>query len=314
MLRFLIARLSMIGVTLLVVSGVIFVVTEILPGDVAQMMLKQEATEERLAALRAELGLDRPAHVRYLDWIGGVVRGDFGDSYVQKQPISEILPRRIGHSLVLALFALALGVPVAVAAGVWAGVRPDTLWDRVVSTVGLVGISLPEFVTGVLLMLVLASTLHWLPPSSHIISGSTPLTRPEILVMPALTLTGVLFAYIMRMTRANVMEVMQTPYVRTAVLKGLPMRQVILRHVLPNAMLPTITIIATNFGWMLGGLIIVENVFSYPGLGQLLLRSIQTRDVHLLEALSLLIAATYALSNLLADLAYTALNPRIRYA
>lgn len=314
MLRFLIARLSMIGVTLLVVSGVIFVVTEILPGDVAQMMLKQEATEERLAALRAELGLDRPAHVRYLDWIGGVVRGDFGDSYVQKQPISEILPRRIGHSLVLALFALALGVPVAVAAGVWAGVRPDTLWDRVVSTVGLVGISLPEFVTGVLLMLVLASTLHWLPPSSHIISGSTPLTRPEILVMPALTLTGVLFGYIMRMTRANVMEVMQTPYVRTAVLKGLPMRQVILRHVLPNAMLPTITIIATNFGWMLGGLIIVENVFSYPGLGQLLLRSIQTRDVPLLEALSLLIAATYALSNLLADLAYTALNPRIRYA
>ena len=314
MLRFLIARLSMIGVTLLVVSGVIFVVTEILPGDVAQMMLKQEATEERLAALRAELGLDRPAHVRYLDWIGGVVRGDFGDSYVQKQPISEILPRRIGHSLVLALFALALGVPVAVAAGVWAGVRPDTLWDRVVSTVGLVGISLPEFVTGVLLMLVLASTLHWLPPSSHIISGSTPLTRPEILVMPALTLTGVLFGYIMRMTRANVMEVMQTPYVRTAVLKGLPMRQVILRHVLPNAMLPTIPIIATNFGRMPGALIILENVFPYPGLGQLLRRSTQTSHAPLRPSLSPLAAPPTPLSNLLADLAYTALNPRIRYA
>ena len=314
MLRFLIARLSLIGVTLLVVSGVIFVVTEVLPGDVAQMILRQEATEERLAKVRAELNLDRPAHVRYLSWIGGVVRGDFGESYVQKRPISDIVPRRIGHSLVLALFALVLGVPVAVAAGVWAGVRPDTLWDRIVSTTGLVGISLPEFVTGVMLMLVLASTLHWLPPSSHIISGTTPLTRPEILVMPALTLTGVLFAYIMRMTRANVMEVMQTPYVRTAVLKGLPMRLVILRHVLPNAMLPTITIIATNFGWMLGGLIIVENVFSYPGLGQLLLRSIQTRDVPLLEALALLIAATYAFSNLVADLAYAALNPRIRYA
>ena len=314
MLRFLIARLSLIGVTLLVVSGAIFVVTEILPGDVAQMMLKQEATEERLANLRAELGLDRPAHVRYLSWIGGVVRGDFGESYVQKQPISDIVPRRIRHSLILAVFALVLGVPVAVAAGVWAGVRPDTLWDRVVSTTGLVGISLPEFVTGVMLMLVLASTLHWLPPSSHLNPGTTPLMHPEILVMPALTLTGVLFAYIMRMTRANVIEVMQTPYVRTAVLKGLPMRLVILRHVLPNAMLPTITIIATNFGWMLGGLIIVENVFSYPGLGQLLLRSIQTRDVPLLEALTLLIAATYALSNLVADLAYAALNPRIRYA
>ena len=314
MLRFLIARVSLIVVTLLVVSAAIFVVTEVLPGDVAQMMLKQDATPERLASLRAELGLDRPAPERYLDWISGAVRLDFGDSYVQKQPISEILPRRIRHSLILAVFALVLGVPVAVAAGVWAGVRPDTLWDRVVSTTGLVGISLPEFVTGVMLMLFFASTLHWLPPSSHIVSGTTPLTRPEILVMPALTLTTVLFAYIMRMTRANVIEVMQTPYVRTAVLKGLPMRSVILRHVLPNAMLPTITIIATNFGWMLGGLIIVENVFSYPGLGQMLLRSIQTRDVPLLEALALLIAATYAVSNLVADLAYTALNPRIRYA
>ena len=174
------------------------------------------------------------------------------------------------------------------------------------------GISLPEFVTGVLLMLLLASTLHWLPPSSIMMPGETPLTRPQILVMPALTLTGVLFAYIMRMTRANVMEVMESHYVRTAILKGMPMRRVILRHVLPNSMIPTITIIAMNFGWMLGGLIIVENVFSYPGLGQMLLTAINTQDVPLLEALALLIAATYAFSNLLADLSYAALDPRIR--
>ena len=314
MLQFLVRRIALVAITLLVVSLAIFTITEILPGDVAQMMLKQDATEERLALVREELGLNRPAHERYLGWIGGVLRGDWGDSYITGMPISDILPRRIYHSLVLAVFALVVGTPVAVGAGVWAGIRPNSLVDRSVSTFGLVGISLPEFVTGVLLMLLLASTLHLLPPSSIMLPGESPLTRPEILVMPALTLTGVLFAYIMRMTRANVMEVMETHYVRTAILKGLPMRKVILRHVLPNALLPTITVIATNFGWMLGGLIIVENVFAYPGLGQLLLRSMLTRDVPLLEALTLLVAGTYAISNLLADLSYAVLDPRIRLA
>ena len=312
MARFLIRRIGLMVITLLVVSLAIFTITEILPGDVAQMMLKQTATEESLARVREELGLNRPAYERYLSWIGGVVVGDWGDSYVIRKPISELLPRRIYHSLTLAVFALFLGIPLAVIAGIWAGVRPDSLGDRLVSTISLVGISLPEFVTGVLLMLLLASKLHLLPPSSVMLPGESPLTRPEILVMPALTLTGVLFAYIMRMTRANVMEVMQSHYVRTAILKGLPMRRVILRHVLPNSMLPTITIITMNFGWMLGGLIIVENVFAYPGLGQLLLFSIQKRDVPLLEALTLLIAATYAFSNLMADLSYAALDPRIR--
>jgi peptide/nickel transport system permease protein len=312
MLRFMILRISLMLITLVVVSISIFTIMEILPGDAAQMMLKASATPERLALLREELGLDRAAHVRYLDWVGGVIRGDLGDSYFINMPISEILPRRLFHSMVLALFALLFGIPMAVIAGVWAGIRPDTLGDRLVSVIGLVGISLPEFVTGVLLMLFFASTLHWLPPSSVMLPGETPLTRPAILVMPALTLTGVLFAYIMRMTRANVMEVMHSHYVRTALLKGMPMRRVVLRHVLPNSMLPTITIIAMNFGWMLGGLIIVENVFSYPGLGQLLLQAMVTQDVPLLAVLALLVAATYAFSNLVADLTYAALDPRIR--
>ena len=194
----------------------------------------------------------------------------------------------------------------------WAGIRPDTLGDKLVSTIGMIGISLPEFVTGIIFMLVLASWLDLLPPSSIMLPGETPWTRPQILVMPALTLTVVLFAYIMRMTRANVIEVLQSNYVRTAILKGLPMRRIIFRHVLPNAMLPTISIIAMNFGWMLGGLIIVENVFAYPGIGQQLLTSITTRDVPLLQALSLIIAATYTVSNLIADVSYSILNPRIR--
>ena len=302
------------GVTLLVVSLAIFIVTEILPGDVAVMMFRQGATEQNLKRVREDLGLDRPAQVRYLSWIGGVLQGDLGDSYFQKRPIVDIVKSRLGNSVILAVFAFLVAVPTAVAAGIWAGVRPDTLGDRIVSVTSLVGISLPEFVTGVLLIVIFSSTLDLLPSTSIILPGTNPLTRPQILVLPTLTLTSVLFAYVMRMTRANVIEVMQTNYVRTAILKGLPKRRVIFRHVLPNAMLPTITIIAQNIGWMLGGLIIVEHVFAYPGLGQLVLSSIQTRDVPLLQALALLIAATYAMGNLVADLSYAALDPRIRVA
>ena len=314
MVRFLTMRLSLIVVTLLVVSMAIFTITEILPGDVATMMFRQGATEQNLKKVREDLGLDRPAHVRYLSWIGGVVRGDLGDSYFQKRPIVDIVRGRLGNSVILAVFAFLVGVPAAVVTGIWAGVRPDTLGDRIVSITGLVGISLPEFVTGVLFIIFFSSMLGLFPSTSIVLPGTNPLTRPQILVLPTLTLMGVLFAYVMRMTRANVIEVIQTHYVRTAILKGLSMRRVIFRHVVPNAMLPTITIIAQNFGFMLGGLIIVESVFAYPGLGLLVLSSIQTRDVPLLQALALLIAATYAISNLVADLSYAALDPRIRLA
>ena len=314
MARFIARRIGLICVTLLVVSLAIFIITEVLPGDVATMMLGKDATEASLARIREDLGLNRPAHVRYLEWIGGVVRGDLGNSLYMGESIAEIVGRRLRHSAILAVFAFLVGTPAAVTAGIWAGVRSNTKLDRLVSMTGLVGISVPEFVTGILLILLLSSTLHLLPSSSIILPGTTPLTRPQILIMPTLTITAVLFAYIMRMTRANVIEVMQTDYVRTAILKGLPMRRVILRHVLPNAMLPTITVITVNFGWMLGGLIIVENVFAYPGIGQLMLWSINTRDLPLLEVVTLLMAATYAISNLVADLSYAALDPRVRLA
>jgi len=313
MARFAVRRIGLIFITLLVVSLAIFLIAELLPGDVAAMMLGKEANEESLAKLREDLGLNRPVHERYLSWIGGVLRGDFGDSlYMTGEPIAPIVGRRLWHSAILAVFAFLVGTPLAVMAGIWAGVRPNTRLDRLLSMTGLVGISVPEFVTGVTLILILSSTFNLLPSSSIILPGSTPLTRPQILIMPTLTITAVLFAYTMRMTRANVIEVMQTNYVRTAILKGLPMRRVILRHVLPNAMLPTITVITINFGWMLGGLIIVENVFAYPGIGQLMLWSINTRDLPLLEIVALIVAATYAISNLVADLSYAALDPRVR--
>ena len=312
MVRFLTVRVALIIATLLMVSIAIFVITEILPGDVATKMLGQFATEQNVKNLREELGLDRSAPERYGSWIWGVVRGDFGDSLVQRRAISEIVTHRLWPSVYLAVFAFLIAIPMAVLVGIWAGVRPDSKGDRVISAVGMVGISLPEFVTGLLLMIIFSSTFHLLPSTSSIPRGETPLTNPQILVLPTLTLIAVLFAYVMRMTRASVIEVMESPYVRSAILKGLPMRRVLFRHVVPNAMLPTISVIAANTGYMLGGLIIVENVFAYPGLGQLLLSSILTRDTPLLQATTMVIAATYAISNLLADISYGFLDPRIR--
>jgi len=309
--RFFIVRISLILVTLLFVSAAIFAMTEVLSGDAATAALGQGRTDENLEAMRKKLGLDDPPYVRYLNWLGGVVQGDLGESLRDGQPVGGLVLARLGNSLLLAVFAFVVGVPTAVAVGIWTAVKKDSFIDRLFSVVSLVAISLPEFVTGVVLIIIFSTTLGLLPSSSLIQPGTSPLSRPEILILPAMTLMGVLFAYIMRMTRANVIEELDTDYVRTATLKGLSYRRVVFRHAVPNAMLPTISVITINIGWMLGGLIIVESVFAYPGLGRLLLTSIETRDTPLLQALALILAAAYAISNLIADLSYAALNPRV---
>ena len=313
MARFLIVRLSLIVVTLLAVSVAIFSLIEFAPGDAASAMLGQGATPDNTKALRERLGLDKPPHVRYLDWIGGAVRGDLGNSAAGKE-ISSIIGGRLFNSALLAVGAFLIAVPLGLVMGVGVGVKSDTLWDRVLTLGGLVTISLPEFVTGIALLLVLSSTLGWLPSSSIMMPGESIIGKPQVLIMPILTVTGALFAYIYRMARANVIEVMGSNYVRTAILKGLPMRTVVARHVMPNAMLPTITVIANNVGWLFGGLIIVENLFAYPGMGGLLITSINTQDIRMLQSTAMVIAAVYAFSNLAADLAYGWLNPRVRLA
>ncbi len=313
MARFLIVRLSLIVVTLLAVSVAIFSLIEFAPGDAASAMLGQGATPDNTKALRERLGLDKPPHVRYLDWIGGAVRGDLGNSAAGKE-ISSIIGGRLFNSALLAVGAFLIAVPLGLVMGVGVGVKSDTLWDRVLTLGGLVTISLPEFVTGIALLLVLSSTLGWLPSSSIMMPGESIIGKPQVLIMPILTVTGALFAYIYRMARANVIEVMGSNYVRTAILKGLPMRTVVVRHVMPNAMLPTITVIANNVGWLFGGLIIVENLFAYPGMGGLLITSINTQDIRMLQSTAMVIAAVYAFSNLAADLAYGWLNPRVRLA
>ena len=312
MLRFLVMRFALILLTLVVVSLAIFGVTEVLPGDVAEAVLGKSRTPGALETLREQMGLDQPPWKRYLNWVGGVFQGDLGTSLVQDRPVTEILKSRLQNSLVLAIAAFCIAVPSAILVGVWAGVRRGSAGDHTVSVLSLVAISLPEFVTGFILIVILSSTLGWLPSSSIVLPGTSPLARPEILIMPVLTMTAVLFGYIMRMTRANIIEALETNYVRTAILKGLPRWQVIWRHAVPNAMLPTISVVSINIGWMLGGLIIVESVFGYPGLGLTLINAINRRDLPVLQAVALLVAGTYAVSNLVADLMYVWLNPRIR--
>ena len=247
-------------------------------------------------------------------WQWGLLGGDLGVSPRSGVSIFKMVKTGLRNSAILAVVAFLVAVPTSLAAGVWVGVHPDTKLDRLLSQGSLLTISLPEFVTGSLLILIFSSWLEWLPSSSIMLPGEAIWSRPEVLVLPILTITGALFAYILRMARSNVIEVMNSEYVRTAILKGLPMHRVVIRHVLPNALLPTITVIANNVGWMFGGLIIVESIFAYPGVGRLLLAAIDTRDIRLLQSTALSIASVYAFSNLAADLLYGALNPRIRVA
>lgn len=246
-------------------------------------------------------------------WEWGLVGGNFSRS-VRGDSVNTLIGNALPASLILAGIAFIVSVPSSLIAGVLVGLRPDTTIDRILSQGSIFVISFPDFVTGILLMLILASWLDLLPASSLTLPGQSVWDRPDTLVLPTLTVTAALFAYVMRMARANVIEVMNSPFVRTAILKGIPMRRVVIRHVLPNALLPTITVIMNNASWMFGGLAIIETVFAYPGIGRLLLSAIGSRDVPLIQGTALVIACVTVFSNLFADLTYGVLDPRIRLA
>jgi peptide/nickel transport system permease protein len=295
------------------VSLLIFVMMEVVPGDVARMILGQFASENALAALRQELGLDLPAWRRYPAWLAGVLQGDFGNSLYFNVPIGPLLLRRLENSLILAGFAGVIAIPISIAIGVIAGLRRGKVTDHALSITALAMVSMPEFLTGIGLIIIFSAWLEWLPPTSMILGDASPLDAFKTLILPVTTLTLGMMAYIARMTRASVVEVMQTEYIRMAVLKGMRWHTVVFKHALRNALLPTITVIAVYLGWLVGGLIVVETVFGYPGLGSLLLVAIKGRDVPLLEAIVLIIVLAYLLSSMLADILYVMLNPRIRY-
>ena len=312
MTQYILRRILFLLLTLFLVSILIFAIIEFLPGDAATVILGQNSTPEDLAILREQLGLNQPAPIRFFQWISGLFQGDWGDSIRLKAPVGPILLERLRNSSALALFTFILAVPSGILLGTIAGLMRDRVPDNLITIGTLLAVSLPEFVTGTLLIIVFATWLQWLPPSSLIDPDANLLQSIRFLVLPSVTMMFVMWAHIARMTRSSMIDVMESNYVRTAVLKGLPRRQVIFGHALKNALLPTISVVAMNIGWLFGGLIVVEQVFAYPGLGQLLLFAIRNQDVPLLQAVTLLIAAIYMVSNLAADLLYRVFNPKIR--
>jgi peptide/nickel transport system permease protein len=302
-----------VALVMAIVSLLIFAVVQILPGDVAVMILGTSATPADLAALRVKLGLDRPAPLRYLDWIGGALRGDWGASLLYQVPVRPLVLERLGRSAVLAGLALAVAVPLAVGLGVLSALRRGRPVDQAVGLTTLVAVSLPEFIIGTVLVLVMAFQFDLLPPSSLIDPGTSFWRAAPSLVLPTLTLVLALLAHMTRMTRASMLEVLEQPYVRAARLRGLRPRHVVLRHALRNALLPTVGIVAINVGYLMGGIVVVETVFAYPGLGRLMVDAVNHRDVPVIQMAALLIALTYTAANLAADLAYAYLDPRIRY-
>ncbi len=312
MLRYLLRRLGLIILTVLAASLIIFAITQFLPGDVARLIVGQFATEQAVENVRVELGLDKPIHIQYLNWLGGFVTGDWGQSLTSRVPVRPLVFDRLWNSSWLAFLALLFYVPLGIFLGVLAALRRDKPSDSVITAFGMTFAGIPEFVTGLVLISVFAFGFKWLPANSSIAPGATFWEALPQLILPAITVSLVSLGYITRMTRASTVKVMDADYTRAAYLKGLPRYQVLLKHVLRNSLLPTVTVIFMGIGWLIGGLIVTEQVFGYPGLGRLIVGAVQKQDLPLIQASSMVVVTVFAISNLIADLLYVVLNPRIR--
>jgi peptide/nickel transport system permease protein len=313
--RYVLTRLLSVGLVLVLVSLIVFVAIHVLPGSAATLILGEYATPEGLRTLEREMGLDRPLAVQYLAWMGGVVSGRWGDSLAMKQPVTAIVALRLRNSAYLAALAMAAVVLIAVPLGTLAAVRQRGPLDVAILAVSYVGISVPEFVTGLVLILALAGPgLPLFPTGGYVEPAAGLGSWLRHLALPAATLTLVLLAHVVRQTRSGVADALRAPYIRTARLKGAGEGRVIVRHALRNGLLPAITVLALDLGYLMGGIVIVEEVFAYPGMGRLIIYAIQNRDVPLLQVSILVVAGVYALANFGADLVYAWLNPRIRYA
>jgi peptide/nickel transport system permease protein len=313
MLRYIIRRLFLLLVTLFITSVIIFALTQLLPGDVARLILGRDASEQAKELFREEFGLNDPAVQQYLRWLGGFVTGEWGRSYSAGNPaVRPLVMGRLVNSLILAGYTLLISIPISILLGVIAALRENTWIDSTISVVSLSLIGLPEFVSGIVLINVFALGLGWFESTSLVSDSYTLLDWIRVLTLPAITASFVLLGYVARMTRAGMIDELKQSYVRTATLKGLPRRQIIVKHVLRNALLPTITVIAISVGWLLGGIVVIENVFNYPGMGSLLVTAVKQKNLPVLQSVVMLIVFFFAVSNLVADLLYAALNPRIR--
>jgi peptide/nickel transport system permease protein len=319
-LRTVLQRLGLGLLTLLAVSVIIFWSLELLPGGFAEAILGQGATPESVASINKTLGLDRPAFIRYFEWVGGALVGNFGQSFAgagsgwgatDVRLVSTVIAPRLYNTFFLAAMTTVIAVPIALALGLMCALYRNSWFDRIANATTLTTIASPEFFVAYILVFFLAVKLRWFPPLSTV-SDTTPFAQHLFkAVLPALTLTLVIVAHMMRMTRASIIALLSSPYIEMAKLKGLTPRQVILRHALPNAWAPIATVIAFNLAYLVVGVVVVEVVFTYPGIGQLMVDSVSKRDMPVAQACALIFAATYILLNLLADIVAIVTNPRL---
>jgi peptide/nickel transport system permease protein len=304
-------RLGLGLLVLFVVSLIIFLGVELLPGDLCQEIMGQAATPETVKACRKDLGLDKPAHTRYLGWLANITQGDFGRSLANKREISELIGVRLSNTLFLAVVAAIISVPLALVLGILAALYRNTWYDRAVNVVTLSSISFPEFFVAYILILFLSVQLGWFPSLSNVSPDTEFWDRVYRVILPATTLTLVVVAHMMRMTRASIINLLASPYIEMANLKGMSRSHVIVHHALPNAWAPIVNVIVINLAYLIVGVVVVEVVFIYPGLGQLIVDSVQKRDIPVVQACSLIFAATYVLLNLTADILSIVTNPRL---
>jgi peptide/nickel transport system permease protein len=310
--RFLLKRLGLALITLILLSLIVFAISTILPGNVGRAVLGPFATQESVDALNEQLGTNRPIVTQYWEWARGIVQGDLGTSLTKQVPAWDLLGPALANSFKLALVAFLICVPLSILGGVIAGLRYGKASDKSITTLGLSISAMPDFVTGIVLILVFSIWLGWLPVTAQWEEGAGLPTQVRYLLLPALTLTLVLFGYIARVTRAGMIEALDSDYARTAYLKGLPSSVVVRKHVLRNALLPTIAVVAVQCGYLVGGLVAVEFLFNYQGLGLLTLEAARQKDLPLLTAGVLVIGIVYLVVMLIADILYALLNPRIR--
>jgi peptide/nickel transport system permease protein len=311
--RFLVKRIGLALITLILLSMIVFAVSSILPGNVGRAVLGPFATQESVDALNEQLGTNRSLFSQYIDWVQGLLHGDLGTSLTKQVPAWDVLWPALQNSFKLAFVAFVILVPISILGGVIAGLRYGRPTDKGITMFGLSVSAMPDFVTGIVLILVFAVWLGWLPVTAQAEPGANLLVQVKYLLLPAFTLTLVLFGYIARVTRAGMIEAFDSDYARTAYLKGLPSSQVVRKHVLRNALLPTIAVIAVQCGYLVGGLVAVEYLFNYQGLGALTLEAARQKDLPLLTAGVLVIGIVYLVVTLVADILYAFLNPRIRF-
>lgn len=304
-------RIALGALTLWIVSVVIFAGIQFLPGDIATEILGRSATPEAVAAIRKSLGLDVPAHIRYFQWLGSILHGNFGTALANGRDIAELIRPRFINTLLLALIAAAISVPLALLGGIVAALYRNTIIDRFINIVTLASISFPEFFVGYVLILFLSVQAGLLPSLSDVDASTALSDRLIAMALPSLTLAVVVLAHMMRMTRTSIINVLGNQYIETARLKGLPERRVMVGHALPNALAPIANVIVMNLAYLITGVVVVEVVFVYPGLGQLIVDSVQKRDIPVVQACSLIFAATYVVLNLTADILSIVMNPRL---